>query len=180
MDGDGGSGRIFQDIAGLNDVFQTKGSPAGPQELRTEVGVLYSYDLEQILRRQLATQDALNAGAVSPGAGLTATSTAFSFSSDHVFRSIMLQQNAGISADFGGAIMLATPFGDPTTVCIATFDPADVVTVSGVPFYPPKIAMPLKGLRATDYQLQATAGAGGGISCRLALLMTLLPTGVGI
>lgn len=181
------SGRIFRDIEGLESIFQTKGSGAGPEMLRTEMGVMYGFDLADLLAAQLVDLD-VAAVAASPGAANTTASQAFSFPTmldgSPCARHRILASSVTFSvadvANFAGGRLDGTVFGDPSTMILGWVETGDVINLGGLGTFSPLVGMPndLWGDRETEYIWNARSGAGGATTTNLELLVMLVPPGL--
>lgn len=183
------SGRIFRDIIGLEGLFETKGSGAGPEMLRTEMGVMYGFDLERSLSTQLCELDAVTVTA-TPAAANTTDTVAFSFptmtdgvttAARHRIIGAALRVAAADLANFQGATLDAQPFGDPVLCTLGWALAADVDDpLGGASQFAAlrNFELPLWGRREVDYRLAVRSGAGGGSAATLQLLVELVPDGV--
>ena len=174
------SGRIYRDIHGLGNLYDSKGSVASPELIAANVGVLYTHNLEATLSRQLATVDAVISQHLAIAAGATATNT-FSFAEDHRIVSWNLTVVTPGLANFGHSELSMRPFGDPSLVTIGQWDATGVpaafpaaVGYQGTPVVP-LIAppAPLFGKAATDYQWIVTNGGAGLVTVDLRMAVVL-------
>lgn len=174
------SGRIFRAIDGLEDVLQTKGSGASPELVRTEMGLIYGYDLEAVLARQLITQNA-EAVDLAAGAANTTVSTIFSVPTDHLIEAVSVEATVN-PANVEGIELLAAPFGDPNSSRFFWATQADVVTSVLANFIElhAQLAQPWFMRAATDYTLRLRSNAGGAATVRLRWMETRLAEGTGI
>lgn len=181
------SGRIFRDIEGLGEVFDTKGSGSSPELLRAEMGVLYGFDLEAVMATQLAELDVVPVAASPAGANTTVT-TAFSFptlpsggpAARHKILAASITFSVADVANFDAARLDATVFGDPSTMVIGWTLAADVVNAGGLGSFAPIVGLdvPLWGRRESEYIYNARSNAGGGTTTNLELLVLMVPAGV--
>lgn len=183
------SGRIFLDIKGLEELYDTKGSGAAPEMLRGEMGTIWVHDLQASLGTQVAEVDAITVTA-APAAADTTAATTFSFptlpsggpAAAHRILSAQITVG-GAAANYAGARLQAQPFGDPTLVFLALADAADVVTIAGFQTASPWLGVPqfpLWGKRATDYTFSVRSNAGGAATATLSLLVAMVPPGVAL
>lgn len=175
------SGRIFRDIQGLEEIYDTKGSGAAPEMLRGEMGTLWVHDLQRTLARQLVTQDAVNVDVVVAGASASAT-TAFSFPTDHALVAMFFE---GVTnpANIAAMRLNMQPFGDPVATTLGYALGADfevLPLITGALAVPKGPVLPFFGKATTDYILEASTNAGGGGTVRLKILVNQAPIGVEI
>lgn len=181
------SGRIFRAVNGLEQLYETKASGAGPEMLRTEMGVIYVHDLGLTLGEQLVEVDALNIDA-APGAGNTFASQTFSFvnlpisgglAGNHRLLAASLRVPDASAANFDHADLFVQPFGDPSSAHVGIAPAADLIALGGGfmrCFF--RGFEQVMGRPNQDYTFRVRSNAGGATTGRLELLVAVAPPGV--
>lgn len=178
------SGRIYRDIHGLGNLYDSKGSVASPELIAANVGVIYGHNLEATLARQLMFVDAVSINLTLPAAMGDNIETDFSFASDHRLLSTQLMILSPV-ANFDAAILLARPFGDPSASRLVHWpstgvsDPV-VAAIANTVQALYGISATYIGKAATNYTLRITNIGATQLIVRLEMLVLLQPEGTRI
>jgi len=181
-------GDIFRDLGAMSDAFDLRGGGGSPKELRSDAGVMTTYDTSEILKRhvELMFADVTNNQIAATPAN-TSNSTTFSFGEDHYLLGVAFESGVN-PANFAYGVLSAepTPGAGSIIVCHALL--ADRVTFTGLAgdnddwFFPQRTFVPIPFFMPAeaDYTFHLRSGAGGAVTSACRIYRVEAPKGVPI